>query len=249
MTTRNIPVVPVEYYDTKAWIRNTATVINKLVNESNIQTPVGVVQSYLGAAAPTGWLICDGSDVSRLVYGDLFNVIGTTYGAGDGSNTFGLPDLRDRLLIGANTLAALGVNAGASTVELTQGNIPDYELAVTDPEHTHIFTADAHNHGITDAGHSHGVTDPGHVHGGPVTAAVGTEYDNTSANDGVTGDTASATTGISIDSATTGVTVDNETVTGSNASSATGISVNSNGSGDDVNILNPVMGVTWIIKT
>lgn len=57
---------------------------------------VGEVVTYAGISAPAGWLLCDGATVSRTTYAALFAVIGTAYGAGDGSTTFGLPDLADR---------------------------------------------------------------------------------------------------------------------------------------------------------
>lgn len=55
---------------------------------------VGTIQAFGGAIAPDGWLFCDGAETSRTTYADLFAVIGTTYGAGDGSTTFNLPNLR-----------------------------------------------------------------------------------------------------------------------------------------------------------
>lgn len=63
-------------------------------------SPSGVVQAYAGAAAPTGWLECNGGAVSRTVYSGLFAAIGTTYGYGDGSGTFNLPDLRGEFIRG-----------------------------------------------------------------------------------------------------------------------------------------------------
>lgn len=67
-------------------------------NASNIttNTPVGTIVAYGGATYPDGWLMADGSAVSRTTYGDLFTAIGTTYGTGDGSTTFNLPDLKQR---------------------------------------------------------------------------------------------------------------------------------------------------------
>lgn len=79
--------------------------------------PAGVIAAYGGAAAPTGWLLCDGSAVSRTTYADLFTAIGTAYGAGDGSTTFNLPDMRGRVPVGKGTHAdvdALGDNEGAA---------------------------------------------------------------------------------------------------------------------------------------
>ena len=60
----------------------------------------GMVSPYAGSVAPAGWLICDGSAISRTTYSALFAVIGTTYGAGDGSTTFNLPDFTNRVIQG-----------------------------------------------------------------------------------------------------------------------------------------------------
>lgn len=57
--------------------------------------------AWAGATAPDEWLICDGSAISRTTYADLFAILGTTYGAGDGSTTFNIPDLRGSVIIGA----------------------------------------------------------------------------------------------------------------------------------------------------
>jgi microcystin-dependent protein len=65
--------------------------------------PAGAVQAFAMNSAPSGWLAADGSDVSRVTYADLFTAIGTTYGAGDGSTTFALPDLRGYFVRGSGT--------------------------------------------------------------------------------------------------------------------------------------------------
>lgn len=57
-----------------------------------VSAPTGAVMAFAGSSAPEGWLVCDGSAVSRTTYADLFAVIGTTYGSGDGSTTFNLPN-------------------------------------------------------------------------------------------------------------------------------------------------------------
>ena len=62
--------------------------------------PPGVILMYGAPTAPTGWLECDGSAVSRTTYADLFAIIGTTFGVGDGSTTFNLPDLRGEFIRG-----------------------------------------------------------------------------------------------------------------------------------------------------
>jgi hypothetical protein len=65
--------------------------------------PVGIVQAFAGTTIPTGWLLCDGSAVSRTDYAALYAVIGTTYGAGNGSTTFNLPNLVDKFVEGSAT--------------------------------------------------------------------------------------------------------------------------------------------------
>lgn len=72
--------------------------------------PPGVIFPYAGPIPPTGWLLADGSAVSRTVYARLFTAIGTTYGAGDGSTTFNLPELRGEFLRGLDN--GRGVDAG-----------------------------------------------------------------------------------------------------------------------------------------
>lgn len=66
--------------------------------------PSGLVSPFAGTAAPTGWLLCDGGAVSRSAYAALFSSIGTTYGAGDGTTTFNLPDLRGRVAAGKDNM-------------------------------------------------------------------------------------------------------------------------------------------------
>lgn len=84
-----------------------------------VQLPIGVVQWFAGASAPSAaWLICDGGPVSRSTYGDLFALIGTTYGAGNGSTTFNLPDLRERAAFGAKAATALGTATFTNATDL-----------------------------------------------------------------------------------------------------------------------------------
>lgn len=86
--------------------------------------PAGAMVDFGGAVAPSGWLLCDGSPVSRTTYAALFAAIGTTFGPGDGSTTFNVPDIRGRTTIGAGTGAGLtartvGQTLGVETVTLT----------------------------------------------------------------------------------------------------------------------------------
>lgn len=65
--------------------------------------PIGAIQAFGGSVAPSGWLLCQGQAISRTIYADLFAVIGTNFGVGDGSTTFNLPDPREASLVGTGT--------------------------------------------------------------------------------------------------------------------------------------------------
>ena len=69
--------------------------------------PVGSVTAFAGSTTPDGWLLCDGSAVSRTDYADLYAVIGDTYGDGDGSTTFNLPNLTDKFIQGNSTVGTV----------------------------------------------------------------------------------------------------------------------------------------------
>jgi len=92
--------------------------------------PPGILADFAGTAVPAGWLACDGSAVSRTTYAELFNAIGETWGAGDGSTTFNVPDFRRRVAVGSGgtgsgTLGnAVGNTGGAETVTLTVAQLP-----------------------------------------------------------------------------------------------------------------------------
>lgn len=110
----------------------------------------GATMAFGGGAAPTGWLVADGSAVSRTTYDKLFAAIGTTYGAGDGSTTFTLPDLRGRHALGRAT-------AGTGSALGSVGGTLD-----------HAHTA-AHAHSISAAGaHSHSVGSHSHQFMSPI---------------------------------------------------------------------------------
>ena len=94
----------------------------------------GIINAYAGSTAPDGYLICDGSAVSRTNYAALFAAIGTTYGAGDGSTTFNLPDLQGRFPLGAGagdglTARTVGQKDGEETHTLTTSEMPEHSHA------------------------------------------------------------------------------------------------------------------------
>ena len=103
--------------------------------------PAGVVLPFAGSTAPTGWLLCFGQAVSRTTFASLFAALGTSYGAGDGSTTFALPDLRGRIPGGKDNMggsaasrlttggsgvngATLGAVGGAEIHTLTNAQLP-----------------------------------------------------------------------------------------------------------------------------
>lgn len=121
--------------------------------------PTGVIQMFAGSVAPNNWLICDGSNVSRIIYADLFRVIGTTYGVGNGNTTFTLPDMRGRIPMGTGqgvglTNRTLAATAGTETHTLAETNLPAHGHSFT-PSGT-LLSESSHTHGSANAGsHNH----------------------------------------------------------------------------------------------
>lgn len=109
--------------------------------------PTGSVIPYAGKSAPDGWLLCDGAAVSRTTYADLFAVIGTTFGSGDGSTTFNLPDLRGRVAVGVDSDANLGRQSGATSQYFSWDNLPTTPALATwqDSYKAVVAEADAPN--------------------------------------------------------------------------------------------------------
>lgn len=106
--------------------------MNEIKNVVNENTPAGLINVYAGTTAPTGWLICDGSEISRTTYSDLFDVIGTIYGNGDGSTTFNLPNLKGKIPVGLDSsdtsFNTAGKTGGEKTHKLTVNELPTYNL-------------------------------------------------------------------------------------------------------------------------
>jgi microcystin-dependent protein len=103
----SLPALPVT-----ADTRSITERVNVLIRDYNtmLRVPAGCVMPFAGATPPDGWLLCYGQAVSRTSYSDLFAAIGTTYGAGDGSTTFNLPDLRGRVAAGKDDMGGSAAN-------------------------------------------------------------------------------------------------------------------------------------------
>ncbi len=190
--------------------------------------PTGTLRTSLSATEPSGWKVCNGQALDKTAYAELHAVIGDTFGGT--TTTFNLPDMTNRVLVGAGTIA-LAEFGGASSVTLTEANLPSHTHAVADPGHSHAVTDPGHTHGVTDTGHTHGSGEPA----SSADAAAGSDV--TSATSGTTG---SATTGVAVDSATTGVTVDSQT---------TGLTIAATGGGEPFSIMPLGMGVAVLVKT
>ncbi len=141
------------YYDGSSWLQ--------ISSSATATTPAGVIQQYAAATAPTGYLLCDGSAVRRDTYNALFQVIGTTYGSGDGSTTFNLPDFRGRVAVAKSTdteFDVMGEKGGAKTHTLTTAEIPSHSHDVnpasftSSSEGSHTHTVDPPNTATTTNG-------------------------------------------------------------------------------------------------
>lgn len=126
---------------------NATTVTSLTVTTGGGIAPTGSLTMWAGAVAspPSGWLACNGANVSRSTYAALFAVVGTTWGAGDGSTTFTLPNLLNRFPVGAGDTYALAATGGSANATLVS--------------HTHTATSV-----VTDSGHTH--TQAGSIGGG-----------------------------------------------------------------------------------
>ena len=152
--------------------------------------PAGVLLPFAGSTSPTGFLLADGSAISRTGYPALFTAIGTGFGIGDGTTTFNIPDTRGKILVSLHT----------TETEFAA-------LAQTGGEKTHILS------GAEMPAHAHGVNDPGHLHGVSAAPLVnagggGSDWTNNGTNRGsnnlnwsIGRTTDGAGTGISIQSA------------------------------------------------
>lgn len=122
-------------------------------------TPIATVSMTAATLPPSGWMLCDGSAISRTGYPALFSAVGTTYGTGDGSTTFNVPNLKGRVVVGYDAsqteFNAVAKTGGVKT--MTANEMP-----------THTHTQNGHNHGgnVTDPGFTPGVVNNAPVGGG-----------------------------------------------------------------------------------
>lgn len=239
----------------------TPTSDNDAANKAYVDAamPTGTMVQYIADTAPTGWMLCDGAAVSRSTYSALYALIGTTYGAGNGSTTFNVPDLRGRVPMGSGTgagdgssgtgapsgtaltLRSRGAWGGGETHTLTTAQLASHSHTsgtLTIPTHTHSFTPSG-----TVSSHSHTF----YVNRLTNTAdANGARVRLTDAN----ADGSGMANGTSVTTATS-----TPTFTGSAGNTGSAVSANavagasgSEGSGSAHNNIQPFMVVSYIIK-
>ena len=128
--------------------------------------PIGSISAYGGENIPTNWLKCNGQAISRTTYADLFSVIGTTYGSGDGSTTFNVPNISERVIVGNNGDGefSLGNTGGEKEHALTINEMPS---------HTHLYRAS------TGAGNAESTLNFGDQNGAVISGSYGNAIQNT----------------------------------------------------------------------
>ncbi len=196
--------------------------------------PPGVPKPWLSTYIPPNHVLLNGQALSRTGDAVLFRLWGTTFGVGDGTTTFNVPDLRGYTLAGLDTMGGIGPRN-----VLTSFGTSGTTLGATGGSQTHaLITAElaTHLHAVTDGGHAHAITDTGHVHNlgnnlqGGAHQAGGVNAPDMGAGPPGALFTTNSTTGIVIQSATTGITIQNT------------------GSGTAHNNVQPTMLCNWIAR-
>lgn len=229
------------YYTGSAW--------TNLTSGGTGGVPSGTIMAYAGSTAPDGWALCSGGTVSRSANASLFAAIGTTYGAGDGSTTFNLPDLRGRAIFGKDNMGGstasrltsaggidgttLGATGGAQTVTLSESNLPSHSHSFTGTSVT--TSSNSHTHTYQDAYFAEnfsGGTGGNSRYG----TSAGTDNDNS-----FYWRTSSNTHSTSASNISTGSTAHTHTVTAEGT-------IGNTGSGTSFGVVNPGIVMNYIIK-
>ena len=204
---------------------------NFVVNYQYI-SPTGTIICFAGQSVPIGWFLCDGSEISKSEYPNLFSVIGNAYGTPVNSSNFVLPNLQQRMPLGKSNSNNLGDNGGNSNITLSTNQLPS---------HNHTGTTDSsglHNHTATDSGHNHSYNDAyfaenkgggQNIYG----TSSSTDYDNDYIYRTPTPTTSTGYANITVSS---------------NGAHTHTFTTNTTGSGSSINIMNPYLVLNYLIK-
>ena len=233
---------------------NDLNVIDDVYINNYLFTPVGSILPYAGISAPSGWLLCDGSEVRKTTYHRLYSVIGSLYGISEVSGNFVLPNLADSIPMGKSGSTYIGESGGNNSITLSTNQMPSHtHTGTTDlsGSHTHTGTTDlngSHTHTVNDSGHVHSVDDAffsenrgfGQNRFG---TASGSDNDNDLYTRNI--NTGTGYAGISINSAANHA---HTFTTGSVSSHAHTFTTNSTGSGSSIDIRNKFLVLNYIIR-
>jgi microcystin-dependent protein len=184
--------------DTASYQDGSITLAKLAQSLINILIPPGIVRMFSGVNIPTGWLICDGSEVSRTTYAALFSAIGTYWGPGDAVNTFNLPDFRGRSPLGYVNSAIAGITSRAFA---SKGGEENHVLSVAElAYHNHTLHDGTHSHTTQQSPHHHNYINP--------TGATGAQPGSGQYSASGATNTGDSTISISIDAAGANISID-----------------------------------------
>jgi microcystin-dependent protein len=211
----------------QSWVSaNSPEALAVRVSNAELLVPVGSIHQFAGSQAPQGYLLCEGQAISRTDFARLFSVLATTYGVGNGTTTFNIPDLRSRVAVGraaSGTFATIAATGGAETHALDVTQIPS---------HTHI--QNPHNH--SQNSHNHSQNSHNHTYNGQ----PATRFVNYGQNSPINGNAMTPRGGMENATATNNpTTATNQNTTATNQNT---------GSSSPHNNLQPYNTVNYIIK-
>ncbi len=198
---------------------------------------IGNIIAYTGLSVPSGYIVCDGSAVGREEYPELFAVIGTTYGAGDGLTTFNIPNLLGKAGLGSSQNHVIGSSGGEETHLLDSPETPSHLHVI--PQHTHNLGLEVSLDGL-----SHTVTQPVFTYVGLKTTTNVVTSSSIKKYSGRTTGTMSQATNLAIaDHPATACTVTGGIL------DCPEFNTESTGSGLGHNNMMPYLAVTYLIKS
>jgi microcystin-dependent protein len=209
--------------------------------------PIGGVVDYIGTTAPANYLMCDGSQHSTATYPTLSGLLGGSGG------TFNVPDLRDRVTVGAGVSYSNKTTGGEATHVLTIGEVAAHAHGVNDPQHYHNVNDNTHTHGLNADSHTHGASQPAHAHGGVAVGLTGPGTGSIAGGVGggnlAMGNTAAAQPGVTVNPAASGIQIAaNWTGIANTQYTPTNISIQNNGGGAAHNNMQPFYALNKIIR-